>query len=85
VSIPPESIEEGKCYLSEAGKVRRVLCILPDQRVHCRWRNAANTMKNAWRKEESIMLLAEFAQSTERPVSCDGSLEGDEPGDAGRA
>jgi hypothetical protein len=30
MSVPPESIEVGKCYLSKAGWVWRVVQILPD-------------------------------------------------------
>lgn len=33
MSIPPESIEVGKCYLSNDGRVRRVVKFLPEGRV----------------------------------------------------
>ena len=32
MSVPPERIEVGKCYLMESGQVRRVLRIMPDGR-----------------------------------------------------
>jgi hypothetical protein len=58
MSIPPESIQVGQCYLSETGKVCRVTGVLPDQRVQFAWRNAASR-RMGWRREVGIMSVAD--------------------------
>ena len=69
MSLPPESIAVGKCYLSETGTIRRVLRILPDGRVQFEWRNCTRKVSYRWRSE--ILNLRSFTSSVERPVPCD--------------
>ncbi len=69
MSVPPESIHVGQCYLSDTGKVRRVLNILPDGRVQFEARNRSNSTGQRWKLD--IMCLEAFATSTEQPIRCD--------------
>jgi hypothetical protein len=41
MSAPPESIEVGQCYLTEDGRVRKVMRLLPDGRIRYRYRGPA--------------------------------------------
>lgn len=75
MSIDPKSIQVGQCYLSDAGKVRRVTGVLADKRVHFAWRNASDMRKVAWRKEGHIMPLESFARTIERAVPCGWTAE----------
>ena len=84
MSIPPESIQVGQCYLSETGKVCRVTGVLPDQRVQFAWRNAASR-RMVWRREVGIMSVADFARSIEHSVPCDWMVESNKAADAGSA
>jgi hypothetical protein len=77
VSIDLESIQVGQWNLSDAGKVRHVVRLLPDGRVKFRWRNASDMRKVAWRKEENMMPLEILASTVERPVPCDWTLATD--------
>ena len=69
MSIDPQSIQVGQCYLSDTGKVRRVLNILPDGRVQFEARN--RTDRTGLRSKLDIMSAEAFAASTERPIRCD--------------
>jgi len=72
VSIPPESIEIGQCYLTDGNIIRRVLRVLPDRRVQYEWRGGQRTR---WRS--GILSGREFALAVERPVPCDWIPERD--------
>ena len=76
MSVPPESIEIGQCYLTDTGKVRRVVRILPNGRVQFEWRSGHIIPKVAWRTD--VIDLRSFAVSVERPVRCDWTPERDE-------
>ena len=69
MSLPPESIQVGRCYLIEAGQVRRVLAILPDGRVQYEQRAGH---RPTWQVRRSgILGMRLFSSSVERPVPCD--------------
>jgi hypothetical protein len=72
MSVPPESIEPGKCYLAKGGKaprIRRVLLVLPDGRVQYEQRSPTTT----WRP--GIQYKDVFASMLQREVPCDWSPE----------
>ena len=75
MSLPPESIQVGQCYLTHEGRVRRVLQLLPNSRVNFEWQNSTSTAKQ-WRA--GVLDLRAFAAAIERPVSCDWTPETDE-------
>ncbi len=74
MSVPPESIRAGQCYLTETGQIRRVLRVLPDGRVQYEYRGAANPQI---RWKDGIQDRRSFAFLVEREVPCDWSPEGD--------
>ncbi len=39
MSLPPVSIEVGKCYLTGSGRVWRIVQIMPDGRIVYEWRS----------------------------------------------
>ncbi len=70
MSIPPESIQIGQCYLTDGSIVRRVVRILPDGRTQYEWRGG-HRMK--WKA--GILSRREFALTAEREVPCDWTPE----------
>ncbi len=84
MSIPPESIEVGKCYLARgyhAGRegylrVRRVMKILPDGRVQFEQRRGPVAPGHPW-PGRNTMKLGVFVNSIEREVPCDWTPETD--------
>jgi hypothetical protein len=70
--VAPDTLRVGQCYLSDTGKVRRVLNILPDGRVRFEARNRTNRTSQRWKLD--ILSLEEFATSTEHPIRCDWVL-----------
>ncbi len=38
MTIPPESIQAGKCYLTDGNTVRGVVTVQPDRRIQYEWR-----------------------------------------------
>ncbi len=75
MTVPPESIEVGKCYLTRSGEIRRVLLILPHGPVHYEARRAAILQAFGW--HEGVLELALFAALIEREVPCDWTPEAD--------
>ena len=72
MSIDPESLEVGQCYLTVMGTVRRVVHVL-DQRVQYQQRAAH---RPDWRQfKAGILDLRSFAFTVERPVPEDWSPE----------
>ena len=69
MSLPPESIQVGQCYLMAAGQVRRVLAILPDGRVQYEQRAGHRPRWNVLRS--GILGLRSFSSTVERRVPCD--------------
>ena len=73
MTILPERIEVGRCYLTHGNIVRRVVTILPDKRVQYEWRGG-HRMK--WKS--GILSSREFALAAEREVPCDWTPTADE-------
>jgi hypothetical protein len=76
VSIPLESIEVGKCYLTESGHIRRVVRLMADGRIQYEHRPAHLLSASAWMP--GMQGDRSFAFSAEREVSCDSTPETDE-------
>ena len=84
MSLPPESIEVGRCYLARgylvAGgkslRVRRVKQIPPDGRIQFERRRGPIPEGRPW-PMSGIMRLDAFASSVEREVPCDWMPEKD--------
>ncbi len=74
MSLPPESIEVGKCYLTNTGQVRRVLVMLPG-RVQFEQRVKMTSLKLGWIRD--IADTRAFASSVEREVPCDWTPGGE--------
>ena len=70
--VASDTLSVGQCYLSDTGKVRRVLNILPDGRVQFEARNRTNRTGLRWKRD--IMSVEAFAASTEQPIRCDWVL-----------
>ena len=66
-------IEVGKCYLTDAASVRRVVAVHPDGRVQYEWRLGH---RKTWKV--GILSLREFAAAAEREVPCDWMRDGNE-------
>jgi hypothetical protein len=77
VGLPPESIQIGQCYLSEEGRVRRVVAFRPAGWVQYRYRFATSHKRSAWRSGR--LSLQTFAVTVTREVPCDWTPER-EPG-----
>jgi hypothetical protein len=75
LSIPPESIQVGQCYLTDNGKVRRVMALLSG-RVQFQQRAAHRATWKA--SKPDILDMRSFAFTVERAVSCDWTPETDE-------
>jgi hypothetical protein len=76
VTIPPESIEVGKCYLGDNGKVWRVVRLWPDSRVQFEFRARSRGEARVWKP--GMLLLRDFASSAQREVPCDWTPDTDE-------
>ena len=75
MSLPPESIQVGQCYLTSEGHVRRVLLILPSGVVQFEQRLAGLLRWARWRAQ--VADLRTFAAAIERQVPCDWTPETD--------
>ncbi|MDQ4136864.1 MAG: hypothetical protein M3158_11820 [Pseudomonadota bacterium] len=76
MTVPPESVEVGKCYLMETGHVRRVVRIMQDGRVQYEFRPTNRRNSHQWRP--GIQEGHAFAYSAEREVPCDWTPEENE-------
>ncbi len=76
MTIPPESIEVGKCYLGNNGKVWRVVRLWPDSRVQFEFRARSRGEARVWKP--GMLLLRDFASSAQREVPCDWTPDTDE-------
>jgi hypothetical protein len=75
VSVSPESIQVGECYLTNMGTIRRVTGLLPG-RVQYQQRPGHRL---TWANHRTDILdLRSFAFLVERPVPCDWTLESDD-------
>lgn len=77
MSMAPEAIEVGKCYLTGDGRVRRVTDILPSGEVRYRYRSFPAAKRRAWRS--GSLRLDVFAATLVREVPCNWTPERDEP------
>ncbi len=69
MSLPPGSIEVGRCYLGDNGKVWRVVRLWPDSRVQFEFRARSLSKAKTWKP--GMLLLRDFASSAQREVPCD--------------
>ncbi len=76
MSLAPEAIEVGKCYLTGDGRVRRVTDILPGGEVRYRYRSFPAARRRVWRS--GSLHLDVFAATVEREVPCNWTPEMDE-------
>ena len=75
MSVRPESLQIGQCYLTNTGHVCRVARILPGK-VQFESRLATTRPRKDLKMD--VLDLRSFAFSVERPVPCDWTLETDE-------
>jgi hypothetical protein len=75
MTIPPESIAVGKCYLSDEGRVRRVVKFISDNQIRYAYRSFPQKGK-LWRTGR--LEVGRFAETTLREVPCDWTPETDE-------
>jgi hypothetical protein len=76
VSIPPESVRVGECYLTARGVVRRVEALLPNGWVvyHQRWGPVPEGYP--WPRHDEVDPVL-FAAAVESPVLCDWTPKGE--------
>ena len=72
MAVPPQSIKVGRCYLTDATRVQRVLEITPDGKVIHAHRSTRSEYK-AW--TAGTTSLRAFAFITVREVPCDWTPE----------
>ena len=76
MSIPPESLQVGQCYLTRTGLVRRVIAFHQGQVLYETRINAKGKPSGlGWRP--GIADPKVFADLLERPVPCDWTAETD--------
>ncbi len=76
MSVPPESVEVGQCYLGDNGQVRRVVRLWPDGRVQYETRSRLLRDAKVWKP--GMMSDLDFAATALREVPCDWTPEADE-------
>ncbi len=76
MAVPPESIEVGKCYLSNDGRVRRAAKFLPDGRIRYAYRSFPVPQGRLWRTGR--LDVERFAETTVREVPCDWTPDAEE-------
>ncbi len=76
MTIPPESIATGRCYLMETGHVRQVRRLMPDGRVQYEQRPGHQVNTGAWKP--GMQEGRSFALLVEREVPCDWTPDVDE-------
>lgn len=75
MTVPPESIEIGKCYLTRNGQVARVVNVLSTGRVVYAFRKSTDVDAHVWTGAETDR--RSFALLVERAVPCDWMPEGE--------
>ncbi len=75
MAVPPESLEVGKCYLSNDGRVRRAAKFLPDGRIRYAYRSVPAVQGRLWRTGR--LNVERFAETVLREVPCDWTPETD--------
>ena len=76
MSVPPESIKIGRCYLMSTGHIRRIVQVMPDGRVVYEARPGHVPSTRAWRS--GILDPRSFLRGIEREVPCDWTPDADE-------
>ncbi len=76
MSVPPESVEVGKCYLGDNGKVWRIVRLWPDSHVQFEFRARSCGDAKVWKP--GMLHLRDFAEAAQREVPCDWTPEADE-------
>ena len=76
MTIPPESVEVGQCYLGDNGQVRRVVHLWPDGRVQYETRSRHRRDAKVWKP--GMISDLDFAATALREVPCDWTPEADE-------
>ena len=79
MTIPPESIEVGRCYLTHTERhirVLRVIAVLPDGRVQYEFQTRTR-VKPTSKWTAGILHKDAFARMAEREVPCDWTPERD--------
>jgi hypothetical protein len=69
VSLAPESIQSGQCYLTTNGQVARVLRLSAEERVSYEFRDG--TVARAFGWTAGVTDLRSFTHLVERQVPCD--------------
>ncbi len=67
MSVPPESIEIGKCYLAKGGQIRRVVSL--ELGMVAYHGPARKLVKQAWPRRQ-IVSVRKFAADAEKEVPC---------------
>ncbi len=70
MAVPPESIEIGKCYLVKSNKIRRVIGLMSDDRVHYEQRRGLVRKGHPW-PYRTILSMRSFSAAAQREVPCD--------------
>lgn len=76
MTIPEETIQVGRCYLGDNGRVWRVVRIWPDGRVQFEFRSRTQKDAKVWKP--GMLEGATFAASAQRQIPCDWTPESDE-------
>ncbi len=77
MSVPPESVQVGQCYLDAKGHIRRVTDLKPGGKVQYEIRRGPVREGHPWPRSGTTTVLM-FAGSAQRPVPCDWMPERDE-------
>ena len=78
MSLPPETIKIGQCYLADGRaypQVRQVVRVFPDRRLEYKHRPARPEKKHLWRTAMSD--IRAFAVVASREIPCDWTPETD--------
>lgn len=76
MTVSPESIQVGRCYLMTNGQIRRALNLLPGGRLQ--YERRVGTSAGTWAWIRAMANLRAFADLVEREVSCDWTPAADE-------
>ena len=77
MTVDPESLQVGQCYLTTAGLVRRVIAFHQGQ-VRYETRSNPKRKGHGWAWTPGIVEPKVFAAMVQRPVPCDWTAETDE-------
>ena len=77
MTVAPESLQVGHCYLTRSGQVRRVRAF-HEGRVQFEARSKPPRPSSRWAWRPGIVDLDTFAAMVERPVACDWTPETEE-------